>query len=367
MKIKFNFTIYDPRGRTMTVREGETIPLGWFVSVGGAAPAEVTEVSVVIGTTEDISNPYDGGSEIWVRTLSVRTATQTAAIAAAADADIVGLAEAARLTAIITGAGITGIAVKWQTYYTTDTVGLRIGRDLVTEASIRANLAYWQERQQAAADAAAADAAAAAEAAIWAGMPSVSKMVRAEFLRCGWVAAPQRVFVMGGPDATHLPVDGEMYVFRLEYQSEGYSLRNQSASYSVTTGGTFTEVIIATHPRYDAAIAAARSAWASKTATTPANLLSVIRQSMGDIVTPIAHPLAPPAPTQEENLAAEAAKLAALKAAKDARRQARRDEEAAELAAKKADRLQRGTTAPASSVNSVNLNDPWGSLAGLKL
>lgn len=379
MKTRFTFTAYDPRGRTMTVKEGETIPLGWFISVGGSAPVEVTENTVVIGTTEDISNPYDGGPEVWVRTLFIRTASQTAAIAEAAAADVIGIAEAARLTGLITDAGITGLSVKWGKYYATDKVGLRMGRDVVTEAYVRGHIPYWLDCQAAAAAKAAKAAAAAAEAAIWAGMPDVIEIVRTEFLRCGWVAVEQgRLTMTGGPDPDHIPVDGVMYLFRRDAETEGYSLKNQDRSHFVRTGTRWTKTVVVPHPRYAAAIAAARAAWAAKTAITPDSLLSVIRTSMGDIVTPIA----PPPPTVEENLAAEAAALAAQKAANAARRQARYDAEAAELAAKKARGMtgyrgrQRDTTtaptpdAPApisSSVNSVNLNDPWGSLSALKL
>ena len=379
MKTRFNFSCYDPQGRTMTVREGETIPLGWFISVGGSAPSEVTENTVVVGTTEDTSNPYDGGPEVWVRTLSVRSASQTAAIAEAAAADIVGRAEAARLTAIITDAGITGLSVVWDTYYASDIVGLRMGRDLVTEAYVRGHISYWLERQKAAVAKAAAAAAAAAEAAIWIGMPDVVALTQAEFLRCGWKSEEKgRLTMTGGPDPSHHPVDGVMYLFRRDAETEGYSLKNQDRSHFVRTGTRWTKTVVDTHPRYAAAISAARAAWAAKTAITPDSLLSVIRTSMGDIVTPIA----PPALTQEEILAKQAAELAVQKAANAARRQASRDAEAAELAAKKArgmtgyrGRQRDTTTAPApeaaapisSSVNSVNLNDPWGSLSALKL
>ena len=361
----------------MTVSEGDTIPLGWFISVGGSAPAEVTENTVVVGETKDVSNPYDGGPEVWVRTMSVRTASQTSAIATAAAADIVGHAEAARLTAIITDAGIVGLSVKWDTYYAYDKVGLRMGRDLVTEASIRGNLAYWLERQQAAAAKAAVVAAAAAEAAIWAGMPDVIALTQAEFSRCGWVTEEQgRLTMTGGPDPDHHPVDGVMYLFRRDVETEGYNFLNQGRGGFVATGHRHFKTVVVPHPRYSAAIAASRAAWAAKTAITSDSLLSVIRTSMGDIVLPIA----PPPPTQAEILAAEAAELAANKAANAARRQASRDAEAAETVAKKARGMtgyrgrQRDTTtapapeaAPAPSSSSVNLNDPWGSLSALKL
>jgi hypothetical protein len=353
----------------MTVAEGETIPLGWFISVGGAAPAEVTEVTVVVGASEDISNPYDGGPEVWVRTLSVRTASQTAAIEASAAADIVGHAEAARLTAIITDAGITGLSVKWGKYYASDKVGLRMGRDLVTEASIRGHLAYWLDCQKEAAVKAAAAKAAAAAKVEAAKVEAVAPIVRAEFRRCGWVAAL-------GCNASHIPSDGEMYLYRREAASEGYSLKDQDRSYFVRTGYRWTETVLATHPRYAAAIAAALAAEGG-------DILAAVRLAMGDIVLPIA----PPTPTQEEILAAEAAALAANKAANAGRRQARYAREAAELAAIQAARLAKRYTgtlrlphsqpespapeaapapAPISS-SSVNLNDPWGSLSALKL
>ena len=153
----------------MTVSEGDTIPIGWFVSVGGKSPVEVTEATVVVGTTVDRSCG-DGDCEVLEKHLFVRNASQNAAIATAAAADIVGHAEAARLTKIITDAGIVGLSVKWGKYYPTDKVGLRMGRDLVTEASVRGNLSYWLERQtdkeaKAAAKALAAPAEAAAAAA----------------------------------------------------------------------------------------------------------------------------------------------------------------------------------------------------------
>ena len=374
MKTRFNFTAYDPQGRTMAVREGDTIPLGWFISVGGGSPVEVTEVTVVVGETEDISNPYDGGPEIWVRTLSVRTASETSAMAASAAADIVGHAEAARLTAIIEAAGITGLSVKWGKYYASDKVGLRMGRDLVTEASVRGHLAYWLDCQAAEAVKAAAVKAAAAAKAEAAKVAAVAPIVRAEFRRCGWIAAPAAL----GCGASPVPVDGEMFIYRKDYASEGYSLQDQGRSYFVRTGYTRTDTVVATHPKYAAALAAALAAEGG-------DILAAVRLAMGDIVTPIA----PPPPTQEEILAKQAAELAANKAANATRRQARYDREAAELAAIQAARLAKRYTGPlrlphsqpespapavapaaapiSSSVNSVNLNDPWGSLSALKL
>jgi hypothetical protein len=145
----------------------------------------------------------------------------------------------------------------------------------------------------------------------------------------------------------------------------------------VRTGTRWTETVIATHPRYAAAIAAALAAEGG-------DILAAVRLAMGDIVTPIA----PPPPTQAENLAAEAAALAANKAANADRRQARYAREAAELAAIQAARLAKRYTGPmrlphsqpesltpdapapapaAISSSSVNLNDPWGSLSALKL
>jgi hypothetical protein len=354
----------------MVMREGETIPIGWFISVGGGSPTEVTEVTTVVGATEDISNPYDGGPEVWVRTLSVRTASQTAAITAAAAADVVGIAEAARLTGLIEAAGITGLSVKWGKYYASDKVGLRMGRDLVTEASVRGHLAYWLDCQAAKAAKAVAAAAAAAAKVQAAKVEAVAPIVRAEFLRCGWVAAL-------GCGSSPVPVDGEMFIYRKEAASEGYSLKNQDRSYFVRTGTRWTETVVATHPRYAAAIAAALAAEGG-------DVLAAVRLAMGDIVTPIA----PPPPTQAEILARQAAELAANKAANAGRRQARYDREAAELAAIQSARLAKRYTGPlrlphsqpespapeaaapapeAISSSSVNLNDPWGSLSALKL
>jgi hypothetical protein len=350
----------------MVLAEGDTVPIGWFTKDWDSEVLiEVTESAVVIGTTKDTSNPYDGGPETFVRFLSVRTASQTAAIEEAAKADIVGIAEAARLTTIIQSAGVTGRTVKWQKYYATDTVGCRMGRDLVTEASVQGNLSYWLELQQEAAVKAAAAAAAKAEAALWSGMPDVVGLVRAEFRRCGWHAQEQTKLVWGGYDESQVCAEKEMYLYRVDSEQEGYSLRDQGSSYFYTTGYRRTETVTAIHPKYAAAIDAAEDAWFFKTAVTPDQLLSVIRLSMGDIVLP----------TAEETRAKEAAELAAQKAANAARKQARRDEEAAEFAAKKSSRLavrQRDTTqapaeAPAPISPTVNLNDPWGSLSALKL
>jgi hypothetical protein len=351
----------------MTLKEGDTVPIGWFVKDWDSeVPVEVTESAVVIGTTTDTSNPYDGGPENFVRFLSVRTASQTAAIEAAAAADIVGIAEAARLTAIIQSAGINGRTVQWTKYYPADAVGLRMGRDLVTEASVQGNLSYWLERQTEAVAKAAAAKAAAAEAALWSGMPDVVGLVRSEFRRCGWHAQEQTQLVLGGYDEDQVCNAGEMYLFRTDSEQEGYSLRDQGSSYFYTTGYRRTETVTAIHPRYGAAIDAAKEAWLAKTAITADQLLAVIRLSMGDIVLP----------TAEETRTKEAAELASQKAANAARKQARQDEEAAEFAAKKALKLsyrgpQRDTTqAPAEApapISSVNLNDPWGSLSLLKL
>jgi hypothetical protein len=354
----------------MQLTEGDTVPIGWFVQDWDAeVPVQVTEEATVVGETKDISNPYDGGPEVFVRFLTVRTASQAAAIAAAAAADIVGIAEASRLTAIIQDAGITGRSVKWAKYYPTDAVGLRMGSDLVTEASVRSNLSYWLERQTDAAAAAVAKAAAAAEAAPWAGMPDVVGLVRAEFIRCGWAAVQQAKLALGGYDDDQVCAEKEMYLYRTDSELEGYSLRDQGASYFITSGYRRTDTVTAIHPKYGAAIDDAKSAWIAKTAVTPEALLAVIRLSMGDIVVPIVV-----LPTAEETNAREAAELAAQKVANAARRQARREEEAAELAVKKAARLasyqvrQRDTTqVPAPISQTVNINDPWGSLSSLKL
>ena len=353
----------------MQLTEGDTVPIGWFIKDWDSESlVEVTEESIVVGETKDISNPYDGGPEVWVRFLTVRTASQTAAIAASEAEDIVGQAEASRLTAIITAAGITGRSVKWAKYYPGDKIGLRIGSDLVTESSIRSNLSYWLERQQDAAVKAAAKSAAVAEAALWSGMPDVVGLVRAEFVRCGWHAQQQTQLVWGGYNESQTCDTGEMYIYRVSSEQEGYSLKDQGANYFITSGYSRTDTVTATHSRYDAAISAAKSAWIAKTAVTPEALLLVIRVSMGDIVIPVVV-----LPTAEETRAREAAEFAAQKAANAARRQARRDAEAAEFAAKKSSRLagrQRDTTqAPAEAPISqtVNLNDPWGSLSSLKL
>jgi hypothetical protein len=234
--------------------------------------------------------------------------------------------------------------------------------------------AAWAAEVKAKAALAASVKAAAAAAAVAAKVAAdrvetATQIVRAEFLRCGWRSARQQVlWETGGPDASHVPVDGEIYIYRRESQAEGYSLKDQDSRYFVTTGYTRTDTVVATHPKYDAALSAALSA--------EGDLLTAVRLSMGDIVKPIA----PPAPTQEEILARQAAELADQKAANAARRQARYDAEAAELAAKKARGMtgyrgrQRDTTtapapeaAPAPISSSVNLNDPWGSLSALKL
>ena len=309
----------------MAVSEGDIIPLGWFISVGGGSPVEVTENTVVVGTTVDRSGG-DGNCEVLERHLSVETTARVAAAKAA--------------------------AVESAAKYTAWAAGVKAKAALAASAK---------------AAAAAASLAAKAESDR---VAAATQIVRAEFLRCGWVGARQQVlWETGGPDASHVPVDGEMYVYRRESQSEGYSLKDQDSRYFITTGYSHLETVVATHPRYAAAIAAALAA--------EGDILSAVRNSMGDIVLPIA----PPAPTQDEILAKQAAELAAQKAANAARRQARQDAEAAELAAKKARGMigyrgrQRDTTtapapapaaAPAPS-SSINLNDPWGSLSALKL
>jgi hypothetical protein len=309
----------------MTVKEGETIPLGWFISVGGGSPVEVTEVTTVIGTTVDRSGG-DGNCEVLERHLSVQTTAQAAAAAVAAVAAV----EAAAVAAVEYAAWAAAVKAK----------------------AIAASVAK--------ATAAAVAAAAKAESDR---VETATQIVRSEFLRCGWVAAQQQVlWETGGPDASHVPVDGEMYLYRRDVQSEGYSLKDQDSRNFITTGYSHSETVVATHPRYDAALSAALS--------TDGDILTAVRTSMGDIVTPIA----PPAPTQAEILARQAAELAANKAANATRRQASRDAEAAELAAKKAARLKRYSApaespeaAPVPVISSVNLNDPWGSLSALKL
>ena len=308
----------------MTVAEGDTIPIGWFISVRGSAPSEVTELTTVVGRTIDRSGG-DGDGEVLERHLSVQTTAQ-------AEADAV--------------AAVAAKAVESAAKY-----------------------ADWAAAVKAKAVREAAAKAAAAAAAVVAKAESdrvaaATQIVRAEFLRCGWVGARQQVlWETGGPDASHVPVDGEMYLYRRESSSEGYSLKDQDSRYFITTGYSHSETVVATHPRYAAAIAAALAA--------EGDILSAVRNSMGDIVTPIA----PPPPTQEEILAKQAEELAAQKAENAARRQASRDAQAAELAAKKAARLKRysapaespAAPAPAAPSSSVNLNDPWGSLSALQL
>ena len=309
----------------MAVREGETIPLGWFISVGGGSPVEVTEATVVVGTTVDRSGG-DGNCEGLERHLSVQTTAQAAAAAVAAVAAV----EAAAVAAVEYAAWAAAVKAK---------------------AALAASV-------KAAAAAAAVVAKAAADR-----VAAATQIVRAELLRCGWVAARQQVlWETGGPDKSHLPVDGEMYLYRRESLSEGYSLKDQDSRYFVTTGYSHSETVVVTHPKYDAALSAALAA--------EGDILAAVRTSMGDIVIPIT----PPALTQEEILAKQAAELAVQKAANAARRQASRDAQAAELVAKKAARLKR-YSAPAESpvapdapaISSVNLNDPWGSLSALKL
>jgi hypothetical protein len=309
----------------MAVREGDTIPLGCFISVGGSAPVEITEATVVIGTTVDRSGG-DGNCEVLERHLSVQTTAQAAAAAVAAVAAV----EAAAVAEVEYAAWAAAVKAK-----------------AVREASAKA----------------AAAAAAAVAKAESDRVAAVTQIVRAEFLRCGWVAARQQVlWETGGPDASHVPVDGEMYLFRKESQSEGYSLKDQGSSFFINTGYSHSETVVATHPAYAAALSAALAA--------EGDILAAVRTSMSDIVIPIA----PPALTQEEILAKQAAELADQKAANAARRQASRDAEAAELVAKKAAGLKRYSApaespeaAPAPISSSVNLNDPWGSLSTLKL
>ena len=315
MKTRFNFAAFDPCGRTMTVREGDIIPLGWFISVGGSAPVEVTEPTVVVGTTIDRSGG-DGDGEVLERHLSVQTTAQAAAVAAVA-AKAVAAVEAAEYA----------------------TWAAAVKAKAVREASAKA-----------AAAAAAVTAKAESDR-----IAAATQLVRAEFLRCGWTSAPRARLVSGGPNTSHVPVDGEMYLYRRDVVEEGYSLRDQGSSFFINTGYSNSETVVATHPAYAAAISAALAA--------EGDLLTAVRLSMGDIVTPIA----PPPPTQEEILARQAAELAANKAANAARRQARQDAETAELAAKKAARLKRYSApaespdapAPAALISMVNLNDPW--------
>jgi hypothetical protein len=330
MKIKHSFQSYCPRGRTMVLKEGDTVPIGWFVSVGGAAPVEITEFVTIIGETVDISNPYDGGPEVFVRYLSVATPSQ---VAAAIAAKAVEQAEIARITAE---------HAVW--------VAANKARDAARKA---------------------AKEEAAKEEAVKSELQNIIGIVRAEFVRCGWRAQQQTQLVWGGYDESQVCETGEMYLYRTDSEQEGYSLRDQGSSYFYTTGYRRTETVTAIHPKYAAAIDAAKDAWFFKTAVTADQLLSVIRLSMGDIVIPVVVP-----PTAEETRAKEAAELASQKAANAARKQARQDEEAAEFAAKKALKLnyrgpQRDTTqAPAEApapISSVNLNDPWGSLSLLKL
>jgi hypothetical protein len=56
----------------MTLKEGDTVPVGWYVKDWDAeVPVLVTEAAVVIGTTTDRPNPVTGVREMF-RTLSVQ-------------------------------------------------------------------------------------------------------------------------------------------------------------------------------------------------------------------------------------------------------------------------------------------------------
>ena len=56
----------------MVLKEGDTVPIGWFVKDWDAeVPVLVTEEAVVVGETTDRTNPCNGVQELF-RTLSVR-------------------------------------------------------------------------------------------------------------------------------------------------------------------------------------------------------------------------------------------------------------------------------------------------------
>ena len=78
MKIKYSFASYCPRGRTMALKEGDTVPIGWFTKDWDSeVTVPVTEASVVVGETTDRTNPCSGVQEVF-RTLSVRKSVPVA-------------------------------------------------------------------------------------------------------------------------------------------------------------------------------------------------------------------------------------------------------------------------------------------------
>ena len=105
MKIKYSFQSYDPRGRTMTLTEGDSVPIGWFVKDWDSeVPVLVTEESIVVGETVDRTNPCSGVQEVF-RTLSVR---KSAPVAIAVAVPVMGIPpQALSAMAEITAAGGT--------------------------------------------------------------------------------------------------------------------------------------------------------------------------------------------------------------------------------------------------------------------
>jgi hypothetical protein len=100
MKIKYSFTSYDPRGRTMVLKEGDTVPIGWFTKDWDSEVLiEVTEAAVVVGETTDRTNPCSGAREIF-RTLSVATPAQIVAAIAAKAVDQAAVARNAEEYAV---------------------------------------------------------------------------------------------------------------------------------------------------------------------------------------------------------------------------------------------------------------------------
>lgn len=62
----------------MTLKEGDTVPVGWFVKDWDSeVPVEITEAAVVVGETTDRPNPVTGVREIF-RTLSVQKSVAVA-------------------------------------------------------------------------------------------------------------------------------------------------------------------------------------------------------------------------------------------------------------------------------------------------
>jgi hypothetical protein len=268
--------VYRPNGREYFAREGETIPVGWYRD--GQPPVLLAEPATVIREVIP-GNPYDQWAEDRV-ILVLRTASEAQELADSASAKARLAAEADRLTSILRGAGVDSakIFVSWGRL-------TFLGQPGADEARVRAAIPGLLREQARIARERQVARRKARLAKAYSGMPDIRAMAAAEFARCGWVREQVGTW-LGSVDPRPCR-DGEWSTYTTRHISGDYSHSDGDGgwvSVSNPSGDRTVEETVSAHPRYLAAVRAARRAY--RQGRDP---LASIRSSMGDILAEQAH------------------------------------------------------------------------------